>query len=69
MQVTTHTTKEVKTIDVYDPSNIQMVCSEHDKIKIGRNHQDGSTVIPFQPHVMANSVRRHATEKFDSTEH
>ena len=35
MQVTTHTTMEVKTIDVLNPYTIQMICAERDKMKLG----------------------------------
>ena len=35
MQVTTHTTMEVKTIDVLNANNVLMICSERDKMKFG----------------------------------
>ena len=39
--ITTHTTMEVKTIDTFNSGNINLICSERDKMKLGgisKNH-------------------------------
>ena len=33
--VTTHTTMEVKTIDALNSGNVNLICSERDKMKLG----------------------------------
>ena len=45
--ITTHTTMEVKTIDTLNSGNINLICSERDKMKLGGILKDASTYITY----------------------
>ena len=64
--ITTHTTMEVKTIETFNSGNINLICSERDKMKLGgisKNHPLNSTKGYFI-HTTKYDFTRSFHEKF-----
>ena len=64
MKATTHTTMEVKTIDSFNPNNDDLQRKRQDEAR--RNSKEPSTVIPFQPRIMAGSFCYMSVERPDA---